>query len=135
MWVWGERGIYLALQNAETALEDVHDGVVDALPMVDHLVVVDARNQKHGAVVLARAVHALLLGLVGVPSALPGRLFLCLRNVAQELDVARRKQIPAAVDVDDGLAGLDALAIDEFVELALFLLDGLGSGGCGRGSR
>ena len=44
---------YLALQHAQAALEDVHDGVVDALPVVDDLVVVDACDDVCRSVVRA----------------------------------------------------------------------------------
>ena len=37
-----ERVANLALQHAQSALEDVHDRVVDSFPVVDDLVVVDA---------------------------------------------------------------------------------------------
>lgn len=45
------KGTHLALQHAQAALKDVHDGVVDAFPVVYDLVVVDAGDQENGPVV------------------------------------------------------------------------------------
>ena len=78
---------YLALQDAEAALEDVHYRVVDAFPVVDDFVVVDAGDQEDWPVVLAGLLYALLLGLVGVPFSLLGVGFLDLGDEAQKLDV------------------------------------------------
>lgn len=85
----------------------------------------DAGDEEDGPVVGAR-LESLGAGLVGVPAARAGGRLLGGGDLAQELDVAGREQVPAAVDVDDDLTGLDALAGDELVELALFLLDGTG---------
>jgi hypothetical protein len=60
------------LQNAETALENVHDGVVDAFPVVDDFVVVNTSDKEDWTVVLAGLVYALLLCLVSVPSSFLG---------------------------------------------------------------
>jgi hypothetical protein len=60
------------LQNAETALENVHDGVVDAFPVVDDFVVVNTSDEEDWTVVLAGLVYALLLCLVRVPSSFLG---------------------------------------------------------------
>ena len=59
---------YFALQSAETALEDVHDGIVDAFPVVDDFVVVNAGDYERWRVVFARLLYARLLCLLGVPS-------------------------------------------------------------------
>lgn len=61
---------YLALQNTETTLKNVHDWVIDTLPVVDDLVVMNACNEKHWAVVLARLVYTLLLSLFCIPAIL-----------------------------------------------------------------
>jgi hypothetical protein len=124
--VWDERGVgdtYFALQDAEAALEDVHDGVVDAFPVIDDFVVVDSGDEEDGAVVFAGLFYALCLCLIGVPSALLGGFLFGLCDEAEELNVAGGEEIPASVNVDDSLAGLDALALDQLVELALFFLD------------
>lgn len=92
--------------------------------MVDDFVVVDAGDEEDGAVVLAGLFYARCLCFVGVPAALLGAFLFGLCDEAEELDVARGEQIPASVDIDDLLAGLDALALDQLVELALFFLDG-----------
>lgn len=123
-------GAYLALQHAKTALKDIHDGEIDAFPVVDDFVVVDTSDHECGWVVLASLLYALLLGFLGVPPAVFGGILLALSNESQELDVSRREEIPASINVDDGLAGPDSLALDQLVELALLFLDGvLGVGG------
>lgn len=111
------------MEDAETALEDVHDGVVDAFPVVDDFVVVDAGDEEDGAVVLARLFYALCLCFVGVPAALLGVFLFGLCDEAEELDVTGGEEVPASVDVDDLLPGLDALALDQLVKLAFFFLD------------
>jgi hypothetical protein len=78
----GEGKTYFALQDAETALEDVHDGVVDAFPVVDDFVVVDARNQEDRTIVFASLFYALLLGFFGVPAPLLGVGFFRLGDEA-----------------------------------------------------
>jgi hypothetical protein len=59
---------YLALQHTQPALEDVHDGEIDAFPVVDDFVVVDASDYEGGRVVFACFFYALFLGLFGIPS-------------------------------------------------------------------
>ena len=92
--------------------------------MVDDLVVVDSGNQKDRAVVFASFLYALQFGFFREPSVFPGAVFFALRDGAQEFNVARGKQIPAAIDIDDRLALLEPLALNDLVELALFLPDG-----------
>jgi hypothetical protein len=60
------------LQGTEAALEDIHNGVVDALPVVDNFVIVDAGYQENRTIVFASFLYALLLGLFGVPATLFG---------------------------------------------------------------
>ena len=115
---------YLALQYAQAALENIHDGVVDALPVVDDLVVVDACDQEDGTVVLARLGYPVCLCFLGVPPALLGCVLFRLGDLLQELDVAGREQVPPTVDVDYDLARLHAFALYELVELALLLFHG-----------
>jgi hypothetical protein len=116
---------YLALQYTQAALKDVHDGEVDAFPVVDDFVVVDAGDYEGRRVVFAGLFYALLLGLFGEPSFGFRGSLLSLGDEPQELDVAGRKQVPSSVDVDDSLPGLHSLALYELVELALLLLDGV----------
>jgi hypothetical protein len=59
---------YLALQHTQPAFEHVHDGKVDALPVVDDLVVMNSGDDKCRRVVFASIFYALLLRFLGVPS-------------------------------------------------------------------
>lgn len=99
------RKTYLALKHAKSALKDVHDRVVDALPHVDNLVIVYPDHHKRRAVVLALAL-ALVDGLLREPPVLARELLLRLQHPSQELDVAAAEQVVAAVHVDHPLAGL-----------------------------
>lgn len=112
------------MQDAETALENVHDRVVYAFPVVDDFIVVDTGNEEDGAVVLTCLVYALFLRLVRVPSPFLGIFFFHLRDKAQEFDVTRGKQIPTSVYVNDPLARLHTFAFYKLVELALFFFYG-----------
>lgn len=105
---------HLALQNAKTALKDVHDGVVDSLPLVDHLVGVHTDDDKGGRVILA-----IVAGLAGVdglllePAMLPRVLLLSDHHLSQKLNVATREEIKASIHVDDPLTSLRASWLDE----------------------
>jgi len=116
---------YLALQYTQTALEDIHDREVDAFPVVDDFVVVDAGDYEGRRVVFARLFYALLLRLFGKPSfGFRGGL-LGLGDEAEKFDMPRGKQVPSSIDVDDSLSRLHSLALYELVELALLFLDGI----------
>ena len=103
---------YTTLENTESSLKNIHDGVVNALLVVDDLVVVDSSNDKDGTVVGAFA-FPLIHRLLRVPAVLPCQLLLGLCHHAQELDVPAREKIEAAVDVGEtavlgGLLGAGA---------------------------
>lgn len=116
---------YLALQYTQTALEDVHNREVDAFPVVDDFVVVDAGDYEGRRVVFAGLFDALLLRLFGEPSfGFRGGL-LGLGDKSQELDMSRGEQVPSPIDVDDSLPGLYSLAFYKLMELALLFLDGI----------
>ena len=125
---------YFTLQHAESAFKNVHNGIINPLPMINHLIVMDTRNQKHGPIVPTRLLYALLLRFLGIPPPLFSTLLFRRRNEPQKLNVARGKEIPAAVDIHDSLTRFHALALDQLVELALFLLDGTESRGRGGGA-
>jgi len=113
---------YLALQHAEPTLEDVHDRVVYAFPVVDNIIVVDAGNEEDRAVIRPGLCYSLCLGFFGVPAALTSCFLLGLCNQAQKLNVAGREEVEATIDVDNGLARPGASAEDELREGALFFL-------------
>lgn len=81
------------MQNAKTTLKDVHDGVVDALVVVDGLIAVDTCHDVDRAVFL-------------VPSLLLGLLFFGLDDLLEELDVTGGEEVEATINVDDLLIGL-----------------------------
>lgn len=112
------RRTHLALQHAQAALVDVHDGVVDALPLVDDLVVVHAGDDKRRRVVAGRLALALGDRLGRVPAVGAGARLLGREDALQERNVAARKQVEAAVDVYHALADLRAAAGDELAALA-----------------
>lgn len=114
---------YLALQNTQSALEDVHDGVVDALPVVYDFVVMDASDEEHWAKVFSKLLYPLSFRFLGVPASLPGSILLGPRHESQELDVSRREEIPTAVHIDNDLSRSRSLAFYELREFALFFLD------------
>ena len=116
---------YLALKHAQSSLKDIHDGVVDAFPVVDDFVVVDACDQEHRPVILARLLYALCLCFFRIPTTTYSSLLFYLCDAAKELNVARGEQIPASIDVDNCLARLHALAMYHLRELALLFLDGM----------
>ena len=111
-------GTNLALQHAETALVNVHNRVVDTLPLVDHLIIVHARNDKRRWVV-ARGLALALGDRFGLVPAVGARaLLFCLEHVLEEGNVAARKQVEAAVHVDHALADLRAAALDKLAQPA-----------------
>lgn len=111
----------LALEDAETALENVHDGIVDSLPLVDDLVIMDTNHDVGGGIVLALAL-ALIHGLLRVPALRPRELLLLEKHPSEELDVAAGEEVVSAIDVDDALAGPGSRSLDQLAEDALFLL-------------
>ena len=78
---------YLALQHAEAALEYIHNGEVDALPVIDHLVVVNAGNQEDWAIVFTSLFYPLLGGLIGVPPSFFCSILFRLNDKSQELNM------------------------------------------------
>lgn len=112
---------HLALENAETALENVHDRVVQALPVVDYIVVVNSGNDEGWRVVFAVFLDALFLLLGLVPAAGTSFGFLVLHSLAQELNVAGGEEVEATVNIDNPLAGLGTLSSDESLVFSCFL--------------
>lgn len=111
---------YLALQHAETTLVNVHDGVVDALPRVDDVVVVNTDHDVGGTVVLSCGLLALVGGLVAEPVRPLGELVLLEKDVAQEFNMAAREEVVSTVNVDDALTGQGTGALEELAEVTLF---------------
>ena len=73
---WDGEGTDLALQHAQAALEDVHDRVVDALPVVDGAVVMDASHEIDRTVVFAACPDAFRALLLSVPTLASGKVLL-----------------------------------------------------------
>ena len=66
---------YLALEDTESTLVDVHDGIVNPLPLVNHSVLVNSRHDICRAVVLSTVgALPLLRSLFREPSRLPCKL-------------------------------------------------------------
>lgn len=122
---------YLALEDAETTLEGVHDGVVDALPLVDDIVLVDADDDIRWGIVLTLAL-ALVDVLLRVPAIGARQLLLLDDDTTQKLNMAAGEEIEATIDIHDTLAGLGAGALDQLTEGTLLLLR-VGSLGRARG--
>jgi len=95
----GQTETYLALQNAETTLKDVHDGIVDALVVVDGFVAVHTCNNIDRTVLL-------------VPSFLLGFLLFSLYDLLEEFDVASGEEVETTVNVDDLLIRLWRGSVD-----------------------
>lgn len=112
------------MEDAEAAFKRVHDGIIYAFPVVDDFIFVDTGDEEEGAVVGACLCDAVLLCFFTVPACRRRSNFLRLGDVPEKLNVTRRKEIPAAVNVYDLLAMLDTFALDELVECALFFLYG-----------
>ena len=110
------------MQHTEPTLEDVHDRVIYAFPVVDNIIVVDAGNEEDRAVIRPGLCYSLFLGFFCVPAALTSCFLLGLCNQAQKLNMAGREEVEATVDVDNGLARPCASAADELREGALFFL-------------
>lgn len=119
---------YLALEDAETTLEGVHDRVVDALPLVDDIVLVDTDDDVRRGVVLTLAL-ALVDILLRVPAIGARQLLLLDNDTTEKLDVAAGEEIEATIDVHNALARLGAGALDQLAEGTLLLLR---VGGLGR---
>ena len=119
----GYQEAYFALEDAEAALKRVHNGVVNAFPVVNDFVFVNTGNKKEGTIVYACLGDTVLLCFFSVPACRCRSCFLRLGDVSEELDMTRREQIPTTIDVDNLLAGLDAFTLDELVKSALFFLD------------
>lgn len=100
---------YPTLKNAEPALKDVHDGVINALPAVDHFVVMHASHNEDGSII-GPFPFSLIDGLLRIPAILPGQVLLCLGHRAKEFDMAAGKEIKPTVDINDSLARLWPLA-------------------------
>ena len=98
--------------------------------MVDDFVVVDTGYDERGRIVFAGLLYALSFRFLGVPALRSRGVLFGLRDEAQELNVARGKEVPAAVHVDYSLAGLYSFTFHELVELALLFLDGVLAAGC-----
>ncbi|KAI6776437.1 hypothetical protein HG530_000382 [Fusarium avenaceum] len=113
--------------NAETAFEDVHDGVVDSLPLVDHLVFVNTDYDVGRAVVLSLAL-SLVYGLFGEPAIFARDFIFLEKDLAQELDVAAGEQIITAVNVHDALSRLGTGSLDKLSEATPFVLGVFGFG-------
>lgn len=113
------------MQYAKTTLENVHDGVVDALPVIDDLVVVDACNDEDRTVIGTGLFNTLLGGFFRIPSTLSCCVLLGLSYETQELNMAGGKEVPATIDIDDCLTGSHALALNEMEELSLLFFDSL----------
>lgn len=112
---------YLALQNAETALEGVHDGVVDSLPLIDDLVLVHAYYDIRGGIIFTLA-ETLIYGLLGEPTILTSELFFLEEDLAQEFDVSTGEEIISSININDALAGLRSGSLNKLPETAPFLL-------------
>lgn len=117
----------LALENTETTLENVHDGIVDSLPLVDDLVIMNTHNDIGRRIVFALAL-ALIDGLLRVPTLLSRKLLLLEKHLSEKLDVPAGEEVVSAIDVNDALAGLGARSLDQLAEDALFLLTVLSLG-------
>lgn len=95
---------YLALQNAQSSLEDVHDRVVDAFPVVDCVVVMYTNNQIYRAVVFSRCGLSLRHLIIAVPAGDARRVLFSLDNLAKELDMAGCEEIEPSICIDGPLA-------------------------------
>lgn len=123
----GETLTDLALENAETALKNVHDGIVDSLPLIDDLVIMNTHHDVGRRIILALAL-ALIDGLLRVPTLLSRKLLLLEKHLSEKLDVAAGEEVVSAIDVDDALAGLGTRSLDQLAEDTFFLLTVLGLG-------
>ena len=74
------------MEYAETALENVHDGIVDALPLVDHPIFMNTHNNIRRGIIFALA-QSLIDSLLIKPAILARKLFLGKHNLAQKLNV------------------------------------------------
>lgn len=98
---------YSALENAETTLKHVHDGIVQALKVVDSLVVVHTSNDER---------LPSTLGLVSIfPLAASCRfLNLPLNNQLQEFDMPAAEKVEASINIDN-LPSLRSLALNNLL--------------------
>ena len=78
---------YAALQDAEPTLEDIHDRVVQSLPFVDHVVIVDSSNDIGGRVIFPRVFQSFLLLLWFIPTALFTFRLLVHKNLSKKFDM------------------------------------------------
>jgi hypothetical protein len=101
-----------ALDNAQAALDEVHDWVVDAFVVVDHFVCVDTCDDVCGAVVFPMVVFALGFGFGIEPAALFAKFGLEFGDGLQECDVPAAEEVEAAVYVDNSLSWARSVARD-----------------------
>src|SRR5688572_12272441 len=114
----GRSKTYIALQNAEPSLENVHDGIVNSFPMVDHIIVVDARNHKGRGIICALP-NPFVDILIVIPSLRLREVLLGLDDTSQKLDVSTGEEIEPTIHVHDSLAGLRSNAFEQFPERPL----------------
>ena len=107
------------MQDAETSLEYVHYGIVDAFPLIDDLIVMHSSHDIRRAKVVTVLLYSLLLGLRPIPC----RILLVLRDndQLQEFNMSRREEVETSIDVYDALTWFGSFPRDKLAECALFI--------------
>jgi hypothetical protein len=114
---------YAALKNTETTFENVHDWVVQAFPMIDHVVIMDTCDNIGWCIVLSEVFQPLFNLVWLIPATFPALGLLKLCDFAQECDVTGGKEVEPPVNVDNFLPGFGSLSIDQRLEQASLLSD------------
>jgi hypothetical protein len=77
---------YLALEDAEAALVDVHDRVVDALPVIDNLIIMHSRDDECWSII-GPSSSPLQCGHFTIPPFVSPDLLLGLDHLPEEFNV------------------------------------------------
>jgi Na+-transporting methylmalonyl-CoA/oxaloacetate decarboxylase beta subunit len=112
---------YTALKNAETALKDVHDWVVQALPVVDDIVIMNTCDKIGRRIIFVILLQSLLDLFRFIPTTATGLGLLMLRNLAQERNVTGREEIEASININNALPRLGTFPVDQGLEKASLL--------------
>lgn len=117
-----DRVAYSALQDAESTLKNVHDGIIGAFPSIDRLIVMDSRYEICWSIVFSVLFQSALSlnGIVPFPS----QSFSLLGFVhhLKKLDMAGREQIESSVDIYHSLPISGPFPSHQFLKAMLLIL-------------
>lgn len=84
----GDLETYTALKDTEPALKDIHDGVVEPFPFVNHIVIMDDGHEISGGVIFSKVLQPLFFLFRVIPATFEALCFLVGENLSQKFDMA-----------------------------------------------